>query len=56
MLGPIMPPPGGGDAHRPLALAFQRRQTGDLFHEDADPERTHPGGLLIIKNPPAGGV
>jgi hypothetical protein len=55
MLGPIMPAPGGGDARRPLALAFCRHRPGNSFHED-DPERTHHGGRLIVKKPSAGGV
>jgi hypothetical protein len=47
-----MPAPGGGDARRALALAFHRHQTGDSFHEVTDPERTHHGVRLFIKNRP----
>jgi hypothetical protein len=46
MLGPIMPAPGGGDARRPLAVAFRRHRTGGSFHE-VDPERTHHGRRLL---------
>jgi hypothetical protein len=53
MLGPIMPAPGGGDARRPLALAFRRHRTGDSFHEATGPQGH--GQRLTIKKPPAGG-
>jgi len=53
MLGPILPAPGGGDARRPLALAFCRHWTGDSFHEATDPQGH--GQRLIIKSRPAGG-
>jgi hypothetical protein len=49
MLGPIMPAPGGGDARRPLALAFRRHRTGDSFHKAAAPQGH--GRRLIIKKP-----
>jgi hypothetical protein len=49
MLGPIMPALGGGDARRPLALAFRRHRTGDSFHEATDPQGH--GKRLIIKKP-----
>jgi hypothetical protein len=49
MLGPIVPALGGGDARRPLALAFHRHRTGDSFHEVTDPQGH--GQRLIIKEP-----
>jgi hypothetical protein len=49
MLGPIVPAPGGGDARRPLALAFRRHRTGDSFYEATDPQGH--GQRLIIKEP-----
>lgn len=49
MLGPIMSAPGGGDARRPLALAFRRHRTGDSFYEVTDPQGH--GKRLIIKKP-----
>jgi hypothetical protein len=49
MLGPIMPALGGGDARRPLALAFRRHRTGNSFHEATDPQGY--GKRLIIKKP-----
>jgi hypothetical protein len=49
MLGPIVPALGGGDARRPLALAYCRHRTGDSFHEAADPQ-SH-GQRLIIQKP-----
>jgi hypothetical protein len=52
MLGPVMPAPGGGDVRRLLALAFRRHQTGDSFHEVADPERTHHVGRWFVKSRP----
>ncbi len=48
MLGPILPAPGGGDARRPLALAFRRHRTGDSFHEATGPQGH--GQRLTIKS------
>ena len=45
MLGPIMPAPGGGDACRPLALAFHRHWPGDSFPEAPDPRGHGRRGL-----------
>ncbi|MGA3145734.1 MAG: hypothetical protein ABSF10_22270 [Verrucomicrobiota bacterium] len=44
-----MPALGGGDARRPLALAFRRHRTGDSFYEVTDPQGH--GKRLIIKKP-----
>jgi hypothetical protein len=49
MLGPVIPAPGGGDARRPLALAFRRHRPGDSFHEATDPQGR--GQRPIIKKP-----
>ena len=49
MLGPIVPALGGGDARRPLALAYCRHRTGDSFHEATDPQGH--GERSIIKKP-----
>jgi len=46
MLGPILFAPGGGDARRPLALAFHRHWTGDSFHEATLNGHTTAGGGL----------
>jgi len=43
MLGPVVPAPGGGDARRPLALAFRRHWPGDSFSKPLTRKATTGG-------------